>query len=135
MKKILATIFTLLLLSTAMQASETADATLFAKNHQTDNYSIKIYSEKSLATGDNTFEVLLKQAGVIVTDAKVKVRFFMPEMPGMPAMEYKEKFKFDNRTNSYKGVVNFGMSGTWQYQLKFKTADGSIHKIRGSVNL
>jgi hypothetical protein len=31
--------------------------------------------------------------------------------------------------------INLPMSGTWQYQLKFKTDDGVVHTIKGSVNL
>jgi hypothetical protein len=48
-------------------------------------------------------------------------------------MEYKEKLKKDGK--NYKGNVNLSMSGTWQYNLKFKTSDGEVHKVRGSVNI
>ena len=96
-------------------------------------YEIKLTSEKSLVVGDNTMFVKLSKDGDIVTNAKVKAKFFMPEMPGMPYMEYKDKAKLVG--DKYKMMINFSMGGTWQYQLKFKTKDGKIHIVRGSVNL
>jgi hypothetical protein len=98
-----------------------------------DGYMITISSDKPLVTGNNDIKVTLYRDKKEITDAKVKVKFFMPEMPGMPYMEYKEKLKLDGK--AYKGVVNFSMNGTWQYHLKFKTSDEQVHKVRGSVNL
>ncbi len=145
MKKFLTIILVVALSVTVAQAKDSTSGAsthvevtkpgLFTKLHKSDGYTIKIYSDKPLVVGNNTIAVVLKKGDNVVTDAKVKIKFFMPEMPGMPSMEYKEKFKFDNKSNSYKGVVNVSMSGTWQYQLKFKTADGKVHKTRGSVNL
>jgi len=100
---------------------------------QKDGYDVTLKSEKSLVVGDNTFIVTLSKDGKAVTDAKVKAKFFMPEMPGMPYMEYKEKAKLVD--GEYKMLINLSMSGTWQYHLLFKTADGEVHKIRSSVNL
>jgi hypothetical protein len=54
-------------------------------------------------------------------------------MPGMPYMEFTDKAKLVD--GKYKLMINFSMAGTWQYQLKFKTADREVHTIRGSVNL
>ncbi len=106
---------------------------LMSDMHKDGEYIVKINSVKSLIVGNNKIEVVLQKDGKVITDAKVKVKFFMPEMPGMPYMEYKEKLKLDG--DKYKGNVNFSMSGTWQYHLKFKTADGQKHRVRGSVNL
>lgn len=89
-----------------------------------------VLNYEKLSVGLNT----IKLTGTKVnkeTEAKVKV--FMPEMPGMPYMEYEEKAQFVN--GEYKVLINFSMGGTWQYQLKFKTDDGKVHKVRGSVNL
>ena len=90
-------------------------------------------SNKPLVVGNNEIAVALQKDGKVVTDAKVKIKVFMPEMPGMPYMEYKEKLKLDDK--AYKGSVNFSMNGTWQYHLKFKTSDDKVHKVRGSVNI
>lgn len=96
-------------------------------------YDVNLTSEKSLVVGDNLFFVTVSKDGKAVTDAKVKAKFFMPEMPGMPYMEYKDKAKLVD--GKYKMLINFSMGGTWQFHLMFKTADGKVHKIRSSVNL
>jgi len=98
-----------------------------------DGYDVNLVSEKSLVVGDNTLYVTLSKDGKALEDAKVKAKFFMPEMPGMPYMEYVGKAKLVD--GKYEMLINFSMGGTWQYHLMFKTADGKVHKIRSSVNL
>ncbi|RXJ91662.1 hypothetical protein CRV01_00800 [Arcobacter sp. CECT 8983] len=98
-----------------------------------DGYDVTLKTEKTLVVGDNYFYVTLSKDGKPVTDAKVKAKFFMPEMPGMPYMEYVGKAKLVD--GKYKMLINLTMSGTWQYHLMFKTADGKVHKLRSSVNL
>ena len=102
------------------------------KMHSTNGYDVGVSSKKSLIVGNNTIKVALFKDGKKV-DAKVKVKFFMPEMPGMPYMESKDKGK--TTEGVYNAKINLSMSGTWQYQLKFKTADEKVHKVKGSVNL
>lgn len=96
-------------------------------------YDVKLTSEKSLIVGDNIFFVQLAKDGQTITTPKVRAKFFMPEMPGMPYMEFKNKGKLVG--DKYKMLINFSMGGTWQYQLQFKTKDGKVHTLRGSVNL
>jgi hypothetical protein len=96
-------------------------------------YELNLSSEKSLIVGNNDFLVSLSKDGNSVTDVKMKIKVFMPEMPGMPYMEYKAKAKLVD--GKYKMMVNFSMGGTWQYHLKFKSKDGKIHTVRGSVNI
>ncbi len=98
-----------------------------------DGYDIKLSTEKSLVIGNNEFIVELSKDGSVLTDVKVKIKFYMPEMPGMPYMEDEQKAKLVD--GKFKTNINFSMGGTWQYQLKFKTEDGKVHKVRGSVNL
>lgn len=100
---------------------------------QKDGYDVKLISEKSLIVGNNTIYVELSKDGKAVTTAKVKVKFFMPEMPGMPYMEFEDKAELVD--GKYKMNTNLSMGGTWQYQLKFKTDDDVVHTVRGSVNL
>ncbi len=102
-------------------------------NGSKNGFDINMQTQKSLVVGNNTFYVTLSKNGEAVTDAKVKAKFFMPEMPGMPYMEYVGKAKLVD--GKYKMNINLSMSGTWQYHLMFKTADGKVHKIRSSVNL
>lgn len=102
-------------------------------NGQKNGYDVNLTSEKTLVVGENNLTVVLSQDGTVLTNAKVKIKFFMPEMPGMPYMEYVGKAKLVD--GKYKTLINFPMGGTWQYHLMFKTQDGKIHKIRSSVNL
>ena len=98
-----------------------------------DGYNVELISENTLVVGENNFYVILKKDGALVNDAKVKAKFFMPEMPGMPYMEYKSKAKLvDGKFNL---MINFPMGGTWQYHLMFKTSDEKVYKVRASVNL
>ena len=46
----------------------------------------------------------------------------------------KIKAKID-KNGVYKVNINFSMSGTWQYHLKFKTKDDEVHTVKGSINL
>ncbi|MBP7742230.1 MAG: FixH family protein [Aliarcobacter sp.] len=96
-------------------------------------YDVKLSSEKSLIVGSNELFIELSKDSKAIDDVKVKLKVFMPEMPGMPYMEYEDKAVFID--GKYKVSINFSMSGTWQYQLKFKTNDEIIHAVKGSVNL
>jgi len=100
---------------------------------QKDGYDVILTTKKSLVVGDNEFFVELQKDEKAVTTAKVKAKFFMPEMPGMPYMEYEDNAVLEK--GIYKMKINFSMGGTWQYHVKFKTEDGIVHTIRGSVNL
>ncbi len=99
-----------------------------------DGYNLNFYTQTTPVVGNTDFFVTIEKDGKIVKNAKVKIKFFMPEMPGMPYMEYKTK-GIAQDDGSFKLPVNLSMGGTWQYHLKFKTADGAVHKTRGSVTL
>lgn len=103
------------------------------QNGNKDGYDVKLTTEKTLVVGNNDFYVELAKDGSTLTSAKVKIKFFMPEMPGMPYMEDEQKAKLVD--GKYKVSINFAMGGTWQYHLKFKTSDGEVHTVRGSVNI
>lgn len=109
------------------------NATAIEQNGSKDGYEIKLITKKSLVVGNNDFLIELLKDKKIVNDAKVKIKFFMPEMPGMPYMEYEDKAVLED--GKYKVMINFSMGGTWQYQLKFKTSDDEVHMVRGSVNI
>lgn len=127
MMKNLFKVFTALLLSASFMFAQVD------QEGEKNGYIVALTSEKSLVVGDNIFYVSLSKDGQAVRNAKVKAKFFMPEMPGMPYMDYKDKAKLVN--GKYKMMINFSMGGTWQYHLKFKTKDGKVHTVRGSVNL
>jgi len=109
------------------------NAQSLSQDKQKNGYEVKLTSLKPLVLGNNTVFVQLSKDGTLITDAKMKMKIFMPEMPGMPYMEYKSNAKVLNE--EYEIKLNFSMNGTWQYQLKFKTKDEKVHTIRGSVNL
>jgi hypothetical protein len=108
-------------------------ADVISQNGLKDGYEVKLYTKNTPISGNNDFYVTIKKNKMTVEDVKVKIKVFMPAMPGMPYMEYKTKAKLVN--GEYKMMINFSMSGTWQYQLKFKTSDDLIHTVRGSVNI
>jgi hypothetical protein len=103
------------------------------QNGQKDGYDVKLYTTTTPVSGSNDFFVTLSKDGKVLTDAKVKIKVFMPAMPGMPYMVYKTRAELVDGV--YKMMINFGMNGTWQYHLKFKTSDNEIHTLRGSLNV
>lgn len=127
MKNLVKVVLSLFLMAGVMYAEPVS------QNGEKDGYTVSIKTEKSLVVGNNEVFITVSQDDAIVKNAKVKIKVFMPEMPGMPYMENKAKAKLVG--DAYKTNVNFAMSGTWQYHIKFKTQDGKIHTIRGSVNL
>ena len=106
---------------------------LLERNGQKDGYDVSLKSSKALVVGSNELLVELSKDSKVIENAKVKAKFFMPEMPGMPYMESESEATLVGKV--YKLNINLPMSGTWQYQLKFKTDDGVVHTIKGSVNL
>ena len=108
------------------------NAELLEQNGEKDGFNVKLASSKALIAGSNEFLVVLSKDSKVVETAKVKVKFFMPEMPGMPYMESEENATLVD--GKYKVSVNISMGGTWQYQLKFKTSDEVDHTVKGSVN-
>lgn len=109
------------------------NAELLEQNGQKDGYDVILKSSKALVVGSNELLVELAKDSKVIENAKVKAKFFMPEMPGMPYMESESEATLVNGV--YKLNINLPMGGTWQYQLKFKTEDGVVHTIKGSVNL
>lgn len=109
------------------------NAELLEQNGQKDGINVILKSSKALVVGSNELIVELVKDSKVIENAKVKAKFFMPEMPGMPYMESEGEATLVNGV--YKLNINLPMGGTWQYQLKFKTEDGVVHTIKGSVNL
>src|SRR5512135_3678188 len=62
--------------------------------------------------GDNNIVISIKDgSGKAVTDAKVRVDYSMPAMPGMPAMNYKADAAL--KGSSYQAKMNLSMAGSW----------------------
>jgi hypothetical protein len=112
MKKLVA--FTLILVLVA--------GVVYAKDYEVrkkaGEYNVEVKIDKNPpVVGDNNIEIEIKDAaGKYVTDAKVKVEYSMPAMPGMPAMNYKTDAVLSG--NEYKAKINLSMSGPWNIAVK-----------------
>ncbi len=82
--------------------------------------------------GKNVLTVSVKDAsGKAVTDAKVKVDYSMPAMPGMPAMNYRADAVM--KDGLYSAKLNLSMSGGWNIAVKI-TRGGKTSTIKFSVD-
>jgi len=123
------TIFTLLLLLVAGIA--------YAKDYEVKKkageYDVEVKIDKNPpVVGDNNITIEIKDSsGKYVTDAKVKVDYSMPAMPGMPAMNYKTDTEL--KGNEYKAKMNLSMSGSWNISVKI-TKDGKTVSMKFNVD-
>jgi hypothetical protein len=97
-----------------------------------DDYKVVMSTQKPFVNGSNEVSIMISHMNNMINNADVKVKFFMPEMPGMPYMEHEAEAKFVN--GKYVCDVNLPMGGTWQYHLKFRTDDKKIRTVKGSIN-
>jgi len=126
MKRLIGFILTLLL-------SVTLYANGFNKEVKFKDFDIVLISQKPIAVGDNEFIFDIKRANNPLKAKEVKVKFFMPAMPGMPYMEYKADAK-SIEDGKYKAKVNLSMRGTWQLHIFITTQDGKKYRIKSSIN-
>src|SRR4030066_2550483 len=96
-------------------------------------YDVEIKIDKNPpVVGKNNMEIEIKDAsGKYVTDAKVKVEYSMPAMPGMPAMNYKTDTEL--KGDEYKAKINLSMSGSWNIALKI-TRSGKTATMKFNVD-
>ena len=77
-------------------------------------------------TGDNTFEVMVKDAaGKPITDAEVTAMFFMPKMGAMPEMKNNVTLKHQ-KEGMYIGTGQVMMAGKWDVTVMVKRAGKEI---------
>ena len=96
-------------------------------------YTVEVKIDKNPpVVGDNNISIEIKDgSGKFVTDAKVRVDYSMPAMPGMPPMNYKEDAVLSG--TAYKAVMNLSMSGPWNIAVKMKN-DGKIYTVKFNVD-
>jgi hypothetical protein len=83
--------------------------------------------------GDNNMKIDIKDAsGKSVKDAKVKVEYSMPAMPGMPAMNYKTNAEL--KDNTYNTKINLSMTGPWNIAVKI-TKGGKKASMKFSIDV
>ncbi len=109
----------------------------YAKGYEVEKkvgeYDVEVKIDKNPpVVGDNNIEIGIKDAsGKYVTDAKVKVEYSMPAMPGMPAMNYKTDTEL--KGDEYKAKINLSMSGSWNVAVKI-TRSGKTVTMKFNVD-
>lgn len=123
------TVLTIILLLTAGFA--------YAKDYEVKKkageYNVIVKIDKNPpVVGDNNISVEIKDAsGKNVTDAKVRIEYSMPAMPGMPAMNYKADAEL--KGYKYKAKMNLSMSGAWNVAVKI-TRGGKTTSVKFNVD-
>jgi len=126
--KLLSLLFTLALSLSALNASA------FEQEAQSRATTVKLSSEKPLVVGNNTIVFQVFRDGKATSGDTVTIKSFMPAMPGMPYMDFKEAAK-ELGDGRYESVVNFSMSGTWQIHIFITSSDGKKYRVKTSINL
>ena len=112
--------------------------TAWGKNYEVtktaDGYTDKVEIDKNPPIqGDNNLSLMIKDgSGKNITDAKVKIEYSMPAMPGMPAMNYKADATL--KGNEYKTKVNFSMAGSWGMVVQITQAE-KVKKVKLNVDV
>jgi hypothetical protein len=112
--------------------------TAWGKNYEVtkkvDDLTVKVDIDKNPPIiGDNNLSITIKDAsGKNVTDAKVKVDYGMPAMPGMPAMNYKTDAVL--KGSEYKAKVNFSMAGSWGMVVQITQAE-KVKRVKLNVDV
>jgi nitrogen fixation protein FixH len=111
----------------------------YAKNYEVTKkvgeYEVTVTLDKNppVAGSDYNVTVAVREAaGKAVTDAKVRVEYSMPAMPGMPAMNYKTNATLES--GQYKAKMNFSMSGSWNIAVKVMHG-GKTSTVKFSVDV
>ena len=120
----------LVLFFVACNDSSSASSQGFSKQGKAGGLDVVFSSDKPLVVGDNSIDVAVSKDGKPIHGAKVEMKIFMPEMPGMPYMESVELMKPNG--DLYSGNVNLSMGGTWQVKI-FIEADGKKYKMSSSI--
>ena len=102
-------------------------------NKKAGEYDVEVKIDKNPpVVGDNAITIEIKNgAGKYVTDAKVRVDYSMPAMPGMPAMNYKADAEL--KGDEYKAKMNLSMSGSWNVAVKI-TREGKTSTMKFTVD-
>jgi len=97
------------------------------------DYNIQVRFDKHPAVvGDNNMEIEIRDAsGKVVSDAKVKVEYSMPAMPGMPAMNYKTDAALSGQ--AYAAKINLSMPGAWNVAVKI-AKNGKTSALKFNVD-
>lgn len=128
MKKFIVTMISIMFVITGI-----AYAKEYEVKKKAGDFDVEVRIDKNPpVVGKNNMEIEIKDtAGKYVTDAKVKVEYEMPAMPGMPAMDYKTEAKLDG--DKYKAAMDLSMSGSWSVTVKITRGD-KTSKVKFSID-
>ena len=124
---------TVIMMSVVLLAAGIAHAKDYEVKKKSGEYAVEIKIDKNPpVVGDNNVTIEIKDAsGKYVTDARVKVEYSMPAMPGMPAINYKTDAEL--KDNKYKVAINLSMSGSWSVTVKI-TKGEKTSKVKFSID-
>lgn len=130
MKKLILFIFSILVLAGLYACGKGSG---FELKKSVDHYQVTVNLSKSPAiVGHNHITVKVEdKAGKIVSDAEVLVEYSMPEMPGMPAMNYETSAGFSGIV--YEAHMNISMAGPWNIAVKIHKGD-HVSTVRLSID-
>jgi nitrogen fixation protein FixH len=96
---------------------------------------IMLMKPTAAKTGDNQFEVMVKDAkGKPVTKADVSLLFVMPAMPAMKMPEMKNTVKLmPMKDGMYAGQGNVMMAGTWNVTIDVMQNGKSVGQKKVTV--
>ncbi len=100
-----------------------------AKSRATQVY---LSSEKPLSTGNNTINLEVGHKNY--KDSTMRVKVFMPAMPGMPYMESISEAK-SLGNGKFTTNINISMSGTWQVHIFLTPKSGKKVRAKTSFNI
>ncbi|WP_294963295.1 FixH family protein [Sulfurimonas sp.] len=115
----------------ALLAAGTMQAAAFEKVAKSRSAKVTISSEKPITTGYNDLNILIDEK---FADAAVKIKVFMPAMPGMPYMDNVAEAK-NLGHGKFTTNVNFSMGGTWQIHIFITPKTGKKIRVKTSVNI
>ena len=120
------------ILLTMFLAGSLLHAAALEKEISSRSTKVTLISEKPLAVGNNTLRFVFYDERF--KDADVKVKIFMPAMPGMPAMQEESEAKLTGN-KTYESKVNFSMRGTWQVHIFITPKEGKKVRVKTSLNI
>ena len=107
----------------------------FEKVAKSRSAKVIITSDKALSTGSSEiFLEIYNKKELLKEDTAVKLKIFMPAMPGMPYMESKiDAVRIGD--GKYKADINLAMSGTWQVHIFLIPKEGRKVRIKTTLNI
>lgn len=126
MKTITKLFLALVLATTLLQSAA------FEKVAKSRATQVLMSSDKPLTTGSNAiyFQVGHKN----YKDSSLKVKVFMPAMPGMPYMESISEAK-SLGDGKFEANINISMNGTWQVHIFLTPKTGKKVRAKTSINI